>query len=142
MVKLNVVRAWNTALVKSQPLVAVFPGGTSGIGEYAIRALASAHGKDGKGLRLYIAGRNQSAAEKIIADCQTACPAGQFRFVKARDLSLIEDVDSVSKEVMQMEEQEAKQMGGKARIDILVMTQGIVDFKARNGQSPTFISRE
>ena len=134
MVKLEVVRAHNAALVKSQPLIAVFPGGTSGIGDYAIRALANTHSKEGKGLRLYIAGRNQGAAEKTIAECQAVCPSGQFRFVKAKDLSLLEDVDRVCDEIMKAEEREVNQTGGKARIDMLVMTQGVVQFSDRIGE--------
>ncbi len=134
MVKLAVVQATNKAFVTSQPLVAVFPGGTSGIGEYAVRALAKTHGKDGKGLRAYIAGRNQSAAEKIIADCQTACPNGQFRFVQVQDLSLLNDVERVSDEIMELETAAAKAAGTQPRIDILIMTQGILDFKPRNGE--------
>ena len=137
MVKLSVVRAANKTLTSTHPLVAVFPGGTSGIGEYAIRALATTHGKDGKGLRAYIAGRNQSAAENIIADCQTVCPSGQFHFVQAKDLSLIEDVDRLSNEIIKLEEQEAKAAGTTPRIDILIMTQGVLDFKPRNGTSPS-----
>lgn len=136
MVKLALVRTANKTLTTTHPLVAVFPGGTSGIGEYAVRALAATHGKDGKGLRLYIAGRNLSAAEKIIADCQTVCPAGQFRFVQAQDLSLLKDVDRVSDEIIKLEEQEAKAAGTTPRIDILVMTQGVLDFKPRNGNLP------
>ena len=134
MVKLDVVRKCNAALVKSQPLVAVFPGGTSGIGKYAVHTLAETHSKDGAGLRVYLVGRKQNAAEEIIVDCQTACPNGQFRFIKAQDLSLLEDVDRVSDEIMQAEEQEAKRTGGKARIDMLVMSQGVLDFAPRNGE--------
>lgn len=63
MVKLNEVRALNTALVQSQPLVAVFFGGTSGIGHYTLRALATASAAGGKGFRAYIVGRKAKAAE-------------------------------------------------------------------------------
>ena len=135
MVNLDLVRASNNTLARSQPLVAVFPGGTSGIGEYTARALAAAYGnsKDAQHLRLYITGRNQSAAEQILADCQATCPTGQFHFVKARDLSLLADVDRVSDDIMAMEEQEAKKTGTVARIDFLVMTQAYLDFGPRRG---------
>jgi len=89
MVSLNVVRSCNAALVKSQPLVAVITGGTSGIGEHTVRTLATIHETEGRGLRVYIVGRKEAAAKAIIADCLKACPAGDFRFVQAGDLSLL-----------------------------------------------------
>jgi NAD(P)-dependent dehydrogenase (short-subunit alcohol dehydrogenase family) len=88
MSKLDVVAARNKELVKSQPITAVFAGGTSGIGEYALRALASTNGSSGQGLRVYIVGRNQSSANAVISDCQSVCPAGEFYFVHSTDLSL------------------------------------------------------
>ncbi len=69
MVQIDVVRSCISTLVKSQPLVTVFVGGTSGIGQYAIRALAATHSNQGKGLRVYIVGRNAEATEKTVADC-------------------------------------------------------------------------
>lgn len=123
MVNLDIVHASNTKLVHSHPLVAVFVGGTSGIGEYTLRALAATHGKDGKGLRAYIVGRKAAAAEKTIAHCASICPKGQFLFVKAGDLSLMKDVDRVCAEITQLEKKESAKNGEKARIDVLVMSQ-------------------
>lgn len=94
MVGLPVARSVNSTFCKSQPLVAVFVGATTGIGEYSLRALAATHGLDGKGLRAYIVGRNEPAANKIFSDCREVCPNGDFRFVKADDLSVMEHVDS------------------------------------------------
>ncbi|KAI9717646.1 MAG: hypothetical protein M1812_004591 [Candelaria pacifica] len=122
MVQLEVVRSANATLVKSQPLVAVFVGGTSGIGEFTIRALAATHGKEGKGLRLYIVGRNSSAAEKTISECKSVCPEGDFRFVKANDLALLNDVDRVCDEIIRIEEG-IKADGGSARVDLLNLSQ-------------------
>ncbi len=136
MVKLTTVRAANKALTHTHPLVAVFTGATSGIGSYAALALARTHGTTGAGLRLYIAGRNASAAEEIIADCQSVCPTGQFHFVQAQELALLADVDRVSDKVIELEGQEAGKAGTVPRIDILVMTQGVLDFKPRNGILP------
>lgn len=130
MVAINVVRSANARLVQKQPLVAVFVGGTAGIGEYAVRALTRNVAKhDGKGLRVYIVGRKQDAADKIIADCEKECPKGDFRFVKANDLSLLGDVDRVCKEIVTLEEEASQKNGGKARVDFLVMTQGILSFQ-------------
>ena len=122
MVQIDLVQSSISDLVKSQPLVAVFIGGTSGIGQFTIKALAANHGSNGKGIRVYIVGRNAAAAENTIAECRRTCPSGQFVFVKARDLSLLGDVDSVCAEIIELEEINNSD-GGSPRIDILVMSQ-------------------
>ena len=124
MVHLDIVRSSNAKLVQKQPLVAVFVGGTSGIGEYSLRALASTVAKShGKGLRAYIVGRNKTAAETIISDCMNVYPDGQFRFIAAADLSLLKDVDRVCTEILEAEEK-AGTLADQARIDFLVLSQG------------------
>lgn len=137
MVALDVVRSCNATLVKTHPLVAVFVGGTAGIGEYSVRALAATHGKDGKGLRLYIVGRNASAAEKIINGCTQDCPAGQFQFIKADNLSLLKDVDRCCDEIIKAE-RNAKSDGGPPRVDLLVCSQGVISFAPRKGLTTFF----
>lgn len=144
MVSINTVRTANAALVKAQPIVAVFVGATAGIGEASIRALAATHSTQGKGLRAYIVGRNASAAQKITSDCERICPAGQFRFLKAEDLSLLKNVDLVCEELMSAEKKEEENGHGKARIDFLVQTQAYLAFgEARKGmcsiQTPSFL---
>ncbi|EMC93566.1 hypothetical protein BAUCODRAFT_125417 [Baudoinia panamericana UAMH 10762] len=128
MVKYDIIQARATALVKSRPLVAVFVGGTKGIGEYTIRTLARTHGSDGQGLRVYIVGRNADAANKIITECQTSCPTGDFRFVKATDLRLLRDVDQCSNRITQMERDGEGLAGEPARIDLLYLSQDLVKF--------------
>jgi NAD(P)-dependent dehydrogenase (short-subunit alcohol dehydrogenase family) len=136
MVQLDVVQSRNATLVKTQPIVAVFVGGTAGIGECAARALAATHAKsDGKGLRLYIVGRNEDAGNKIVSDCQEVCPTGQFKFVRANDLSLLKDVDRVCAEIVRAEEKEVKVTGGPVKVDLLVLTQGFLTFESRRGKS-------
>lgn len=132
MVQLGVARAANLALVKTQPLVAVFIGGTTGIGEYSLRALASTHADQGNGLRIYIIGRRKVAADKIISDCQVLSPQGQFTFVSADDLSLLKNVDRVCAEITYQEQKQAAD-GGGPRIDMLVMSQGVLHFGPRKG---------
>ena len=141
MVALSETRAANAALVTSQPLVAVFIGATSGIGEYTVKALASTHGKNGKGLRAYIIGRNQKAAEETIAECLTSCPNGEFIFLPANDLSLLKDVDEVSAEITKQEQERSQRKGDVARTDILVMTQAFFNpFEGRLG-SDAYLGR-
>jgi hypothetical protein len=68
---MNTIHAINQELVKRHSLVAVFAGGSGGIGALSLKALAATVGKvEGKGLRAYIIGRNASAAQEVIAECQ------------------------------------------------------------------------
>ncbi|KAL2060218.1 hypothetical protein VTL71DRAFT_9613 [Oculimacula yallundae] len=133
MVSLCTIRADNAALLSSQSLVAVFVGGTSGLGEYAIRSLVLTHSQATSStstqplpsLRIYIIGRNASSAEKIITECKTIAPGKEVEllFVKAADLSLLQDVEKVCKEVMRLEAEKEARGGGKARVDWLCMSQ-------------------
>jgi hypothetical protein len=70
---------------------------------------------------VYIVGRNEAAANTIIAECRKACPAGEFHFVRASDLSSLREVDRVCKEIVNAEE--ASAAGKSAFVDLLVMTQ-------------------
>lgn len=128
MVRLNDVKAANSALARKQPLVAVFVGGTAGIGEYTVRALTQ-HAANGPGLRLYLVGRKLSAAEALITECRAKFPAGEYHFVKAHDLALLKDVDRVSAEIVRLE----RERTDNPRIDVLVMSQGWLGFE-RHGE--------
>ena len=141
MVHLDVVRSSNAAVINGQPLVAVFVGGTAGIGEYALSALAAARTDNGKGLRAYIVGRNKVAAEAVVSKCLRVCPEGQFRFVRADDLSLLRDVDRVCAEIIHAEREEASKTGQTARVDFLVMTHAYLSFEARTGKSQPLPSK-
>lgn len=134
MVRLDVVRSATSTLVNSQPLVCAFVGGTSGIGEYTIRALANNHSTEGRGLRVYIVGRNAKAAEKIISDCLGICPKANFKFVQAEDLSLLKNVDLACSKIAELEENEAREAGETSRLDMLVMSQACSVFQERKGR--------
>ncbi|TKA83744.1 hypothetical protein B0A55_00081 [Friedmanniomyces simplex] len=129
MVQLSAVESANITLVQLRPLVAVFVGATSGIGEYTLLALARAHGENGKGLRVYLVGRNATSAKSIIAECQRLCPSGDFRFVQVDTLTLLRDTDECCKRITKMETADPFG-GGEPRIDILCMSQGFVRFGA------------
>ncbi|KAF4555556.1 Hypothetical protein D9617_2g055170 [Elsinoe fawcettii] len=133
MVAYTEVQNANKALIASQPLVAVFVGGTSGIGEHAFAQLAATHGTGGKGLRAYIVGRNAQAAAKSIAEARRVCPEGLFQFVQAKDLSLLKDVDIACEEVIKLETEAAKKdmTVGKPRIDLLYMSQSLFGWPPR-----------
>lgn len=96
-------------------LVAVFVGGTSGVGEYTVQTLA----KYLPNTRVYIIGRNQEAADRIIKECQKVSSGGQFEFIPA-DVSSLKSVDDVCRQLKAKE----------TAINLLFMTQGSMAFKS------------
>ncbi|KAF2793239.1 putative short-chain dehydrogenases/reductase [Melanomma pulvis-pyrius CBS 109.77] len=90
-------------------LVAVFVGGTSGVGEYTVKAFA----KYAPNPRVYIVGRSQEAADRIIKECQQLDGGGKFEFIMA-DVSLLKSVDQVCSHIKIKE----------TAINILFETQG------------------
>jgi NAD(P)-dependent dehydrogenase (short-subunit alcohol dehydrogenase family) len=137
MVSLSQVHSANAALVRSQPLVAVFTAGASGIGSYTAEALAAAHSSNGKGLRAYIVGRKAAAAENVIAECTRVCPSGKFTFVPVKDIALLRDVKVTCNEIVRLETEASAEAGEKPRIDILCMTQGKILLGDRRGKRPS-----
>lgn len=130
---LQTARATNAKQTQVQPTTAVFTGGTSGIGRYTIRSLAAHYGKSTQRLRLYIVGRNQRAADAVIAECRGLCPAGDFRFVRAADLSLLREVDGACDEIKEMEGGGSGGTGSPGCIDLLVMSHADFHIGGRRG---------
>lgn len=81
---------------------------------------------------IYIVGRNAEAAKKIISDCTAKCPEGQYRFIQAMDLSLLQNVDKVAAEIIQHQQQNTSDSSGP-RVDMLFMTQGGLYLTPRQG---------
>ena len=134
MVNMDTVHAVNRDLVQRQSLVAVFAGGSGGIGALSLKALASTVGKhQGKALRAYIIGRNTSAAQDVISECRELCPAGQFHFIAINDYVLIKDVDAACEELVQAEAQNAALANEHSRIDYLMLSHGGQLFLPRQG---------
>lgn len=94
-------------------LVAVFVGGTSGVGEYTLKAFV----KYAVSPRVYLVGRSQESAGRIIKECTQLNNGGKFEFIKA-DISLLKNVDEVCKQLKERE----------TRINILFETQGTMAF--------------
>ncbi len=115
------------AVLQAHPLpgdfTAVFAGGTSGIGEAAVLALA-AHLPADAAARIYIVGRNEAAAEAIIARCRQSSPGSTFTFLQ-QDLRLLADVDRVCTRIAASED----------RLDLLFMTTGYLSVRGRNGKA-------
>lgn len=135
MVRLDTAREANEKVVSGSDLVAVFVGGTSGIGEYTPRALANLASKtnQGLGLQVYLVGRNEAAADGILSDCRKLCPMGTFTFMKAENLALLRDVDKCCEEIMRLEKERGDVGESPAKVDILVMSQAVLHFGPRKG---------
>jgi NAD(P)-dependent dehydrogenase (short-subunit alcohol dehydrogenase family) len=134
MTNMDTVHVLNQDLVQSQSLVAVFAGGSGGIGALSLKALAATVSKvEGKGLRAYIIGRNASTAQEIIAECRELCPTGQYHFISINDYALIKDVDAACEELIQAETLNAALANEHARIDYLMLSHGGSLFLPRQG---------
>jgi NAD(P)-dependent dehydrogenase (short-subunit alcohol dehydrogenase family) len=86
MMKISAIRAANAAFTAKQVTnpVAVFVGGSSGIGEAAMRAFTTATVAP----TIYFIGRNSDAATSITASLQSLNPAAKIKFIQS-DLSLL-----------------------------------------------------
>lgn len=129
MVTYPLVTATNVAYIKRQPLTAVFVGATNGIGEFTVRELCKTHGHDGPGLKIIIVGRNEKAAHQIMTECKSLCSAVELHFVQGGDISLLHGVDKACDEIKDLLESK-----NFPSIDMLVMTQGKVEFGPRIGK--------
>ncbi|KAF5863279.1 hypothetical protein ETB97_010401 [Aspergillus alliaceus] len=110
MANLRLVRQANTAVREQRPnLVAVFVGGTSGIGEATAKELV----KTARSPTIYIIGRNQEAGSSILADCRALNPHGSYEFIMS-DVSLLREVDAACREIQRKE----------PVVDLLFMTPG------------------
>ncbi|PRP76370.1 putative short-chain dehydrogenase/reductase [Planoprotostelium fungivorum] len=123
MCSLQEVRESNDRILQDAPshLVAVFLGGTSGIGEATLKALAN-HAIQP---RIYLIGRSQEAAERIKAECRTLGPKGyegraEIIFIQT-DASLIKNLDGISEQIRDKESQ----------INLLVLSCGTLDFSPK-----------
>ncbi|MCJ1416684.1 hypothetical protein MMC32_003022 [Xylographa parallela] len=118
MVSFFQIQASNALISSTFPtrLVALFVGGTSGIGEITLKKFAQhAHQP-----RAYFIGRSQDAAERIIAECKALNPGGEFIFVEA-NVSLIRVVDQVCEEIKAKENV----------LNILFLSQGVMSLDHR-----------
>lgn len=113
MVSLSQIQASNALISSTFPtrLVALFVGGTSGIGEATLKKFAQYSQQP----RAYFVGRSQDAADRIVADCKVLNPSGEYIFMKS-DVSLIRVVDEVCKEVIAKEK----------CLNLLFLSQGVL----------------
>lgn len=100
--------------------VAVFVGGTSGIGQGMVETFAR---HTGGNARIVIVGRNKAAAEEIISrfpTSTTTLPASSYEFVQC-DLTLMKNVQEVTTSLLQK----------LPKINYLVITAGFMTMSGR-----------
>jgi NAD(P)-dependent dehydrogenase (short-subunit alcohol dehydrogenase family) len=98
-------------------------GGTSGIGESTARAFV----KYAVSPRVYLVGRSETRASKILEDLRALNPDGQINFIKG-DVSRLQEVDQACQEIQAKEE----------KINVLVLSAGIMTTKGRDGRFLVF----
>ena len=121
MPSLSIIRSAIAELPNGPPLVVALTGGTTGIGSYVAKALATTFAKSGSKLRVYIVGRNATRAKTVMSEGQEISPGSDWRFVHATDLALISEVDRACAEIIR-QETEAPFYGGPTRLDLLYMS--------------------
>jgi NAD(P)-dependent dehydrogenase (short-subunit alcohol dehydrogenase family) len=119
MSSLASIRSSNAAFSPSYPPIALFVGGTSGIGQ----AMAEAFGKYTQGnATIIIAGRNRAAADAIIAKLpKPTTPGVSHEFVEC-DATLMKNVHATTKEILSRH----------PKINFLVMSPGYMTLKGRD----------
>ena len=99
-------------------MVALFVGGTSGIGKGTLRQLA----KYTPAPKIYIVGRSKASASPLLSELQALNPKGTFIF-KETEISLIKNVDVLCDEIKAMEQ----------RMDLVFLSPGYLTLEGRNG---------
>lgn len=81
MVTLGAAQASNARIATSLPsgMVAVFVGATGGIGENTLKKFA----QHAKSPRIYLIGRSQESADRIVAECKKLNPDGVYTFIQS-----------------------------------------------------------
>ncbi|CAG8242600.1 unnamed protein product [Penicillium salamii] len=119
MVAISTVRGHNSSITRlyGPSLVAVFVGGTSGIGETTARAFV----QNTQSPRVYLIGRDQKRASEIIEDLRRVNPQGRVHFIKT-DVSLLGEVDDTCRIIQQKE----------SKVNLLFLSPGVGTTSGRN----------
>ncbi|KAH7231943.1 hypothetical protein B0J15DRAFT_472622 [Fusarium solani] len=117
MPSLSSIQQANSQASNKTRIVAVMMGGTGGIGAATCRELVTSFKKP----KLYIVGRNESAASHLTQELEAINSSAEVHFIQS-DLSLIRNVDDLCRSVAQKE----------SAIDLLFLTAGILNPKGRN----------
>ncbi|KAK4450504.1 putative short-chain type dehydrogenase/reductase VdlC [Podospora aff. communis PSN243] len=117
MVLLSDMRSSLADFKNATGFTAVIVGGTSGIGEAMVRALA----RHANAAVVYVVGRNAEAANRILNDCRDQCPSSRFEFLQ-QDIALLKGVDVVCAQIQAREPN---------KVDLLFMTPDYLSFGGR-----------
>ncbi|KAI3394129.1 hypothetical protein diail_3182 [Diaporthe ilicicola] len=121
MVGLESVRKANASLGSALPrLVALFVGGSSGIGRSTLRQLALTHHAP----TAYIVGRSENKAKPLLSELGQINPRGSFNFIEA-DVSLMSNVDKACGSIKAREK----------ALNLLFMTPGGISLVGRRETS-------
>ncbi|CCM05842.1 uncharacterized protein FIBRA_08078 [Fibroporia radiculosa] len=128
MPSLSIARAANAKFAPSYLPVAVFVGGTSGIGQ----GVAEAFARHTKGnAHIILCGRNKSAAESIIASFpRPTAPEAKHEFIQC-DATLMKNVGATTSSLLSR----------LAKINFLVLTPGIMTLRGRD-ETPEGIDKK
>jgi len=118
MVSIQDIKSQLTGLKRyGSGLVAVFVGGTSGIGESTAREFVRYTIKP----RVYLIGRSQEQADRITKECQELNPESQINFIQS-DVAQLRNVDKACDEIKAKED----------KINLLFLSAGILTMKGRD----------
>ncbi|KAH8888046.1 NAD(P)-binding protein [Thozetella sp. PMI_491] len=118
MVSLSIVRATNAQISSlAHPTIAVFVGGTSGIGRAALLELAR---RKTVSLKVYIVGRNAASHHNLLSQLRSVNPGGEFIFLEAQ-VTLLSEIKRVTDEIKLRERS----------IDLLWLSVGALPFDGR-----------
>lgn len=121
MASLDIVRKSNGSLSSTVPrVVALFVGGSSGIGRSTLRQLAL----NAEAPTAYIVGRSESNATPLLKELRQINPRGSFNFIEA-DVSLISNVDKACEDIRKREK----------ALNLLFMTPGGLSLVGRRETS-------
>ena len=120
MVSLKDLRASNARFKENTTpgMVALFVGGTSGIGKGTLIELA----KNANAPRVYLVGRSKASATPLLNELERLNPKGTFTFIET-EISLIKNVDRVCDEIKAKEQ----------KIDMISLSISYLTFEGRQG---------
>lgn len=135
MPSVSTIQASIAKLPEGPPLVVALVGGTTGIGSYVARALATTFKNHGSKLRVYLLGRNATRAETHLKYGRETSPGSDWRFIQVSDLSLISGVDQAAETIIE-QEHAAPFAGGPPRLDLLYMSQALSPMQESPSKHP------
>lgn len=122
MVSQSEIRTSNSRISHAHtPRVAVFVGGTAGIGKGALEALISKETP----IKVYVIGRNKEGREPFLRGLKTSNSRAEVIWLEGQ-VTLLAEVKRLCAEIK----------GRESRIDLVFMSQGFLPWNGRHGTKP------